>query len=967
MTYTYALHCLLDNILFYILLPKWLLARAPFKLVKKAEEAYREWGNYMKEMVEGKQQHLKQGLDTDQLDIIGQLVKGQMAERGAEKSDPLTDGEILGNMFVLILAGHETAANSIHFIMLYLALYPKSQRLLQKDLDRIFQGRPTSEWNYHRDLPALFGGMAGAVLNEELRLIPPVIGIPKSTWGVGDQPLMVEGRPCTVPKNTYISLAGPGAHRNAKYWPTGPPTYPGGKTAHPRANLDNDLEEFRPERWLLDEQSDTKDDSTRLRANDNNDNDAMPSETLEGGGLGVNEAADTSERLYKPAKGVYFPFSDGYRSCLGRRFAQVEVLAAVAVIFQNYSAELAVDEYASDEEVIKMDMDDRAEIWQNAAEHARELLLTGLGVIFTLQMLPTTADQERGSNGSNATGAHGSKLRTTRKKSKRRKESDRPPTMEAVHEEADSDEEAIGYEETIADEEAIVNDVAIVNDDHDPTDKVDVFAFLVKEDEDAATELTRDEIALESQEVLNRLQPKLETYNRMVITSTTLNSLAESSPMPLEKKNQIRAALRRHRKEEFAYLQAIFDDGGDLLGVLSHTDKLANEFNYGCALTVFLSAAIPLVAFRSEAGGEAVNIDASFKREETADVVPDSDSVFPGDAGSFKAWAVLFGCFMSLFPSFGFMVSIGTLQDYWHLNQLKAFSSRDIGWIAGLFVYISLAFGIFIGPLFDRYGPKWIALIGSTVYVAMVFLLAECKEYWQFFLCLGVVGGFSGGSLTTTAIAVVSHWFREKRGLASGVALAGSTFGGVVIPLILRETLPAVFGIELVLFGALGILPTYANIGAGFPADTGFNIIAVLNGVSCLGRFLPGFVADAYGRFNTSVIQYNRYIWGFHIARPHVTGYHISRSHISGFHIRGFHNPGFHIPGSHISGHDVSGAFNHNDYLHFRFHSNICYGYDVVHHNHSDTNSGYVDRVLYFDPNPLSICRLNFRDLYCRF
>ena len=64
----------------------------------------------------------------------------------------------------------------------------------------------------------------------------------------------------------------------------------------------------------------------------------------------------------------------------------MEVLAAIAVIFQNYSVELAVDKYATDDEVIKMDVNDRAEVWQKAAEDARELLLTGLGVIITLQM-----------------------------------------------------------------------------------------------------------------------------------------------------------------------------------------------------------------------------------------------------------------------------------------------------------------------------------------------------------------------------------------------------------------------------------------------------------------------------------------------------------------------------------------------------------------------------------------------------
>lgn len=57
---------------------------------------------------------------------------------------------------------------------------------------------------------------------------------------------------------------------------------------------------------------------------------------------------DTSSH-FKPLKESSIPFSDGYRSCLGRRFSQVEILAVLAVIFRDYSVELAVDQFSSDE------------------------------------------------------------------------------------------------------------------------------------------------------------------------------------------------------------------------------------------------------------------------------------------------------------------------------------------------------------------------------------------------------------------------------------------------------------------------------------------------------------------------------------------------------------------------------------------------------------------------------------------
>jgi MFS family permease len=276
--------------------------------------------------------------------------------------------------------------------------------------------------------------------------------------------------------------------------------------------------------------------------------------------------------------------------------------------------------------------------------------------------------------------------------------------------------------------------------------------------------------------------------------------------------------------------------------------------------------------------------------------------------GGLQAWLVLAGSFLALFPSFGFMVSIGTIQEFLQSHQLSAYTSRDIGWIPSVFVYLSLGLGIWVGPLFDRYGPRWIALSGSVAYVLMMFLLAECRLYWQFLLCLGFLGGISGATLTTTSLAVVSHWFKRRRGLAVGISMVGSSFGGLTIPLMLRATLPkygyawsirilaflflacltlanilmkprlppspaakntriislslfgdlkftfltiSVFMFEVVLFGALGILPTYATYRTTFPPDTGFYIISVLNASSCFGRIIPGYISDRLGRFNT--------------------------------------------------------------------------------------------------------------------
>jgi len=357
----------------------------------------------MNEMFQAKKADIIAGKETDGLDLMGALVKGAgITAASSEKQTKqiLTDDEIMGNAFVFILAGHETAANSIHFSILYLAMKLSTQRRLQADLDTIFEGKPTSEWDYERDLPKLFGGMAGAILAEELRLLAPVTNIPKCTLKNTTQSIMMKGMKCTVPQDVLINLCVNAVHRNPKFWPAGPPSDLQ-RPAHHTSNTDNDLEEFRPERWFVKESNanganghanghdkDVNGHADPKGANGHTANLAATAiaPSAETDDLGVNTAADTAQNLYRPHRGAYIPFSEGFRACIGRRFAQVEVLAVLAVLFSQYSVELAVDEWASDEEVEKMGEAERREMWGKARDSAMEKMRTGLESAITLQM-----------------------------------------------------------------------------------------------------------------------------------------------------------------------------------------------------------------------------------------------------------------------------------------------------------------------------------------------------------------------------------------------------------------------------------------------------------------------------------------------------------------------------------------------------------------------------------------------------
>jgi cytochrome P450 len=318
------------------------------------------------------------GPEDEGLDLMGAMIRGSGQIPGTPNHGKLDAGmtqeEIIGNSFVLFLAGHETAANSIHFSLLYLAMRPDAQRRLQADLDDIFGDRDPSKWDYDTDLPKLFAGWAGAVMNEQLRLIPPVNSIPKSTAPGSPQPLIIDGKEYMVPENCSISLHAVGVHRNPKYWPHGPVRKHGAFNVN--SNPDNDLEEFKPERWLAGDKVDAN-EATEVGKG------GLTVQSTDG--LAVDTSPDTTS-AFKPPKGAYIPFSDGPRACLGRRFAQVEILATLAVIFSKYSVELAVDQWASDDEVEHMDREQRSSLWTKARLEVERKMLNEMGTIITLQL-----------------------------------------------------------------------------------------------------------------------------------------------------------------------------------------------------------------------------------------------------------------------------------------------------------------------------------------------------------------------------------------------------------------------------------------------------------------------------------------------------------------------------------------------------------------------------------------------------
>jgi len=283
------------------------------------------------------------------------------------------------------------------------------------------------------------------------------------------------------------------------------------------------------------------------------------------------------------------------------------------------------------------------------------------------------------------------------------------------------------------------------------------------------------------------------------------------------------------------------------------------------------------------------------------------ETIYP--EGGLKAWLVVLGSFCGMLSGFGFMNSVGVFQAYLSTHQLKQYNEGTIGWIFSVYVFLSFFGGLQIGPTFDAKGPFWLILSGSVLLTAAVLLMGICTQYWHFMLTIGILGGAGTSLIFTPSVSAIGHFFLKKRGSATGLAAAGGSVGGIVFPLMLQSLFPKVgfawatrilaFIIAALCLVAVCLVrsrlppkvgasilpdftilkdPSFALVTAGvFCMEWGlfipvtylstyvveknvlgsdvfaYQILAILNAGSCLGRYLPGIFADKIGRFNAMV------------------------------------------------------------------------------------------------------------------
>jgi cytochrome P450 len=147
-------------------------------------------------------------------DLLQMLLDARYEDNG----EPMTENQLVDELNILLVAGHETSANALAWAFYLLARQPEAQEKLVAEAARELPGGQPPEFD---DLPRV--PYALQVVQEAMRLYPPAWIIDR----VATEDDEFQG--VVIPKGSIFSLYVYGMHHHAGLWP--------------------DTEAFRPERF----------------------------------------------------------------------------------------------------------------------------------------------------------------------------------------------------------------------------------------------------------------------------------------------------------------------------------------------------------------------------------------------------------------------------------------------------------------------------------------------------------------------------------------------------------------------------------------------------------------------------------------------------------------------------------------------------------------------------------------------
>ncbi|KAJ3796245.1 cytochrome P450 [Lentinula aff. detonsa] len=206
-----AIRTVADTYMLRVFAPKWVL-KLPFKKIQHSNAAYEAMALFMKEHVIARKSEIQNNTRKDAFSL---LVKANEQEESKHK---LSDDELIGNVYIMLFAGHETTAHTLAATLGFLALNQDVQdEILEQIKEVVGYNRDPEFEDYHKLNKVL------AAFFEALRLFPSghlmireasedtVLQMPNPRGQEGTTPFI-------IPKGQVVVVDMVGVQYNPRYY-----------------------------------------------------------------------------------------------------------------------------------------------------------------------------------------------------------------------------------------------------------------------------------------------------------------------------------------------------------------------------------------------------------------------------------------------------------------------------------------------------------------------------------------------------------------------------------------------------------------------------------------------------------------------------------------------------------------------------------------------------------------------------
>jgi len=170
---------------------------------------------------------------------------------------------------------------------------------------------------------------------------------------------------------------------------------------------------------------------------------------------------------------------------------------------------------------------------------------------------------------------------------------------------------------------------------------------------------------------------------------------------------------------------------------------------------------------------------------------------------TFNRWLVVVGAML-------IQVSLGAVYIYSVFKpslsaKFPSWSPTDLALPSQLILAFFALGVIFAGKIHDKIGPRIVASVGGVMLGTGLIIASYADTLTMFTLAFSVIGGLGIGAAYVCPIATCVKWFPDKRGMITGLAVAGFGAGALVFTPIAKSFI-----------ASSGIMPTFMYLGIIF-------------------------------------------------------------------------------------------------------------------------------------------------------